>query len=473
MKISVNKRDMLWGYASTIFSMCINLMILPLVLVLLDNESIGMYYVFTSLSALVSFFDFGFGPAFSRSFSYAWSGVDTLQSEGGVASVNGEPNYVLLKKVISACKVFYLCISVFALLCCLTIGTVYIQRISGETKNNAFFLAWLIYALAIFFNLLFGYYPSLLRGVGGVTYANISMVISRLVQIFLCVLLLNFGLELVGIAIAYLLYSFCYMFLDKFFFNRVPNVREQLKNCEYAHNYKEIIGLVRIMFPNTWKEGVVTLSNYVANQGTTIICSLFFSLYDTGLYSISTQLAQAVSTISFSLCTTSQPAMQSAYANRDMVQLKKHLSTAVFSFTCVYIVGMLCVVTIGKPFIALFKPDFEMNVWLMIGVGIYQFVLKFRNCYAIYFSSTNRVIYYKAYFASATLGILLTLIVLNIQNIGLIGLVVSQIFAQLVYNVWYWPNLAHRELKLKITELFMIGAAGFKEMFVRSKKVKR
>lgn len=60
MQINVNRQDRFWSLAGIILSMGANLLVLPIVLRYLDDDAVGLYYVFSSLGAVTALFDFGF-----------------------------------------------------------------------------------------------------------------------------------------------------------------------------------------------------------------------------------------------------------------------------------------------------------------------------------------------------------------------------------------------------------------------------
>ncbi len=469
MRITVDKKDALWGYISTTLSMSINFIMLPFILLYLSEDEIGMYYIFGSLSTLITFFDFGFNPSFARSISYAWSGVEFIDKEGGSLSYAEEPNYLLLKKLVVTCRVFYFFLAILALFVMGTIGTAYVKHVSPEYSRNLFIIPWLIYVIAMFINLLYDYFSALLRGVGAVKYVNISMVLGRLIQICMCITTLMLGLGLAGVAMAYLAYGIVFRLSAKSFFNRYKEIRGKLENIDYKTKYSDIKKLILTLWPNTWKEGIVTLANYIANQGTTIICSLFFNLYQTGLYSLTNQLVQAIATIAYALYNTYQPALQSAYANHDKKRQKKLFSIVIVSYVFIFVFGMIGLIVLGKPLIRIIKPEYELSISVVIGVGIYQFILKYRNCYATYFSTTNRVIYYKAFLLSSVLGVLLSWMSLSVINIGLAGIIIPQILAQAVYNGWYWSYKAHKEMDIDPMEVTILGFSGIRELIFRKR----
>lgn len=139
------------------------------------------------------------------------------------------------------------------------------------------------------------------------------------------------------------------------------------------------------------------------------------------------------------------------------------MSLIVVSYVGLYIVGLTAIVTIGLPVIRLIKPDSTPTVTVMLGVGLYQFLLKFRNCYASYFSCTNRIPYMWSFILSSTSCVLLAALMLQ-MGAGVWGLIFAQIISQSAFNAWYWARKAHREMQLSPGEMARLG-------FGESKKV--
>lgn len=171
MKINLSKQDILWSYIGTILSMGANLLMLPFLMIFLDENTLGLWYVFASIGAIATLFDFGFGVTFARNVTYAWAGARELKKEGAELAINSEPDYRLMKKVLKTCKIIYGIIAGSALLLLLTLGTGYVIFVSREINGYTYIIAWIIYAVAVFLNLYYGYYASFLRGVGNVAQA--------------------------------------------------------------------------------------------------------------------------------------------------------------------------------------------------------------------------------------------------------------------------------------------------------------
>ena len=473
MRIKVSKLDIFWSFAGTILSMSSNLIILPFLMMYLDDSTLGLWYVFASIGSIAILFDMGFAVTFARNITYCWSGAKKLQKESVFFADSDEPDYYVIKKVINTCKFIYIVISLIALILMLSAGTFYIIFVSKEINGHEKIIAWLIYSFAVFLNLLFGYYGSFLRGVGAVDKVNIDIVISKSIQVALTIVLLVAGVGIIGASIAYLSYGFCFRLLGRFFFYRQNNLKQKLKEVKQKVPFSEIRKTFSIVWHNAWKDGVISISNYLSNQGSTLVCSAYLPLSETGVYSIGVQLATAVSQIASTLYSTYQPELQSAYVLKDKKNIQRAMSIIVMSFVYLFFIGTIGACLAGVPLLKLIKPSAVVSIPVFLGLSFYQFILKYRDCYASYFSSTNRIIYLWSFVVFSALGVGLSIVALAVLNLGVWGLIAAQIISQLIYNVWRYSYLAHKEMSISYVRLFALGTKEsflvIKSFFVRKK----
>lgn len=465
MKVKLTKKDVIWNYIGTIMSMGSNLFLLPFILHFLDGDMYGLWGVYASIGAIATLFDCGFSVTFARNITYCWSGSSNLKKEGVVYTENQDIDYYLIKKVLATCKYIYLILSLLAYVLMLTFGTWYIWWISKNIEGFSHIVAWIIYATAAFLNLYFGYYASFLRGVGAISKVNINAIVSRGAQIILTIILLFSGLGLIGACVGYLAYGTIFRFLGKSEFYKYNNIGFNLKKVEKEPSLTEKKELLSVVWHNAWKDGIISVCNYLSNQATTIICSLYLSLAETGMYSLGVQIASAIAQIAGALYNGYQPELQNSYVCNNKKRTKEIMSLTIVSYIYLYIIGTIGILFVGVPLLKIIKSDSSINSYVIFGLCIYQFILKFRNCYTSYYSATNRIVYVNAFVCSAVLCVLLSFISCGYLKDGLRGLIFAQIISQLVYNAWHWPLMVHRELKLSFIELMIQGNLEVKKMF--------
>lgn len=434
-----------------------NLLMLPILIFYLDANMLGLWYVYVSIGGIAVLFDFGFSVTFSRNITYCWSGANELKRENVYFVENKEPDYYLMKSVLIACKKIYLRISLFALILLLTIGTLYISCIAQEIEGNTYLFAWIIFTIAVFLNLYYGYYSSFLRGVGAISDANKNIVISRLSQIALTFLLLYLGLGIFGACLGYLTYGTVFRILGKHKFFRYQKIGDKLNAIEKSIEEKDIKKLIGVVWHNAWRDGLISISNYLSNQSTILICSAYLTLAETGIYSIGVQIAMAIASISGTLYLAYQPQLQAAYINSDTIKIQRTMSFVVISFILLFVSCSIFVSLFIVPLLRQLKPEAIVSIPVLLGLCACQFTIKFKDLYCSYFSCTNRIPYLKAFLLSSILCIILSVTFLGYFHFGIWGLITAQLVSQLIYNAWYWPRKAHREIGVGLYSMIKKG----------------
>ena len=453
MKIQLSKKDVLFSYLGTVVSLLSNIVLIPVIVFFLDKDKIGLWYLFASIGTFATLFDCGFNVTFSRNITYCWNGAEELKKSGAIfISENKNVNYYLFNTVLNACRRIYLYISLIALFFLLVIGTFYIVWISRNLNGYSHIVAWIIYSTAVCSNLYFGYFSSFLRGIGAISHINIDTIVSRLVQLTCTIIFLALGMDLIGACLAYLLYGLVFRILARYSFFSYKNIGKKLGSIEKSKKLEEN-KIIKIIWSNAWKEGVIALSHFGCTQITVIICSIFLSLSETGIYSLSVQLAMAVAMISATLYGAYHPQLQSAYITDQKDETKRIMSIVVLSNIILFFIGTVGILTVGLPILRLLKPEINLQVGVQAGLCFYYLLLNIRNCYTSYFSCTNRLIYYKAFIVSSMTCTILSCLSLAYSDLGLYGLIYSQIISQILFNVWYWPVKSHNEMNLGFSEM--------------------
>jgi len=466
--MKATKSDVIWNYIGTFMSLGSNFLLLPFMLYFLSGEALGLWYVFLSIGAIVTLFDFGFNPTLARNIAYCWSGAVGLSKNNAILVNNSGPNIKLLKKVIITCKKIYLIISLLALFVLLTIGTIYIFHITSAMNGNTHIIAWFIYSIAVFLNLYYGYYNTFLRGVGAISQLNIANVLSRTFQIVFTIVLLFCGFGLIAVAIGYLAYGLLFRYISKIKFYKYESIGERINSEKIIIEVKDIKETFSLIWHNAWKDGLVSISRYLSQQATVIICSMFLSLTATGVYAISIQLIAAIATIAGALYTTYQPSLQAAYINSNVSESKRLMSIAMTVYCVLFWVGILSLLIIGIPALAIIKPDIVFNIPILLTIAIYEFLLRHHSFYASYISNTNKVPYMKAFLISSFAGITLSILVIKLYDVGIFGLILPQIIVQIVYNNWIWPFKVIKSLNTTPVQMFKIGLKEVSSKILRS-----
>lgn len=468
--MQIGRNDISWSYIGTIANTCINLALLPLILLFIPGDELGVWYVFVAINNFVVLLDFGFTATISRNVAYVWSGAKELSPEGiDDRKGNDAVDYHLLASVYSTCKLIYFVISAVALIAMGAAGTGYIHFISKSLDSTYTLIAWSVYALAVFLNLYYGYIVSFLRGVGALSQYYKALTISKIVQLLLASLLLAFGCSLIGVSIAYLVSCVVLRTLSIRYFSRYQNVLAQIKQRQRLITLSEKRELFRTMWHLAWRDGLVSISNYLSTQANTLICSVLLGLNETGSYGISIQMTTAICTVSAILYTTYQPKLQECAFRGDVEGATHYFSISIAFYWVCFILSSLIVAVVIIPVVHLVRPQFAVDISMFLAISLY-FLLYRRQCiYASQISNSNTLPYVPAFLICSLLSIVLSAVLAAATPLGLWSLIVAPIVVNGAFNNWYWPMRVHRELGVGELSLVLKGVGIVRDKVFRRK----
>lgn len=474
MKIKASKTDIIWSYIGTLFSLSSGFILLPFILIFLNSNEVGLWYIFLSINGLVNLFDFGFDPTFARNIAYAWSGATEISKTGAKFTKESKRvNYRLLKILITASKNLYRIISLLAFFFVATVGTVYMVHISKGLSGYNHIIAWVIFCISLFLNLYMGYFSALLRGVGAVAIINRATIFSKLSQLIVSVLLLAMGFGLISVAVGFLANGFVLRYLYRYGFYNYRNMEEHLNSVKEPLMKTDIKKAMHIVSYNAFRDGLVALSNYLTTQASSIMASLFFTLGQTGIYSISLQFANAVSSVSASMIYAYHPTLQSAYVNKDSETERNIIARGLSVLYFLSILGTIAVIVFIFPILHIIKPDTNFSIPIFLGLSLYTLLWQQQSSSASYISNTNQVPYMPAFVISSILGIILTLLAIKFTDIGIWSLIIGPLVAQGIYNNWKWTHVVMSRLDTTLSRTIKSGFQYWIQVLLNKLKNKR
>lgn len=445
------------------FRLASSFILLPFLLSLLDDDSLGLWYVFLSVNSFVVLFQAGFAPTFARNIAYCWSGARSLTVEGvdRTGFQDQRIDFSLFANVVYASKILYGIIAVVVLIGLLTGGTAYILSITGRIPLGVSLPAWAVFCAGVFLNMFFSYYESLLRGVADFPDINKSTIASSSFQIIVSALLLMSGFGILSCALAFCVQGVLFRTLCRRAFLRYQGIGANLQKERGETSFSKAWSIVKVVAPNAVRDTIVSFSNYAVTTANTIISSLFISLSLTGSYSILLQLVNAAGNLANVAITTNQPALQSAYARGDTDLERELTGKTAIGFIGIYTACSIGIIFVLVPLIGLFKPKFQYDLLLLLLMILYIFLWKQHSMCATFLTNTNRLPFVKAFVVSSAAGCLLTVALLQMTDLGVYALVLGQLLAQLAYNNWKWPMTAARRLGATYMSLLIEGVHSY------------
>ena len=335
-----------------------------------------------------------------------------------------------------------------------SIVLIYINPLT--TSVNAI-IAWVIYSIAVFFNILYSYFTSFLRGVGAIAESNKAATISKLSQLLLTFVMFVLGYGLIGVTISYLVSGLIIRITSRYYFFRYDNVKEILNKRDAEVNLGNCIEMFRSVWHNASKEGLIMISNYLSTQANTLICSSVLGLTSTGFYGLAIQITTLISNIASIPFSSYQVSLQEDAVTNNMERSRKTFSAVMVAFIGAYLV--LAVFTfVSIPIIEIIKPNMIFDKWMFSTMLILFFIHQFYHLNSSFISTRNTLPYTKAFLFSSLISVCLSLFLSKYTNIGLWGLIISPLIISVSYNAWKWPTVALSYLgEISMCEFIQLG----------------
>jgi len=297
------KKDVLWGYLSQFLQYGAALLVLPLLLRKLTSAELGVWYVFMTISALVSMLDMGFTPTLARNVSYVLGGAKRLQKDGyKVVEQAGDIDYGLLKAMITASRRIFFFIAAAALVLLAVPGSVYILYVAKEQVNQqTVLLAWGVFVFATVLNLFYKFYTPLLQGRSLYAEFYKSSALANLGFIVVSAVLLEAGLGLLAVALGYLVSAMVGRWLSSRYFYDVSFKAQLDQASAAAMSVAEIFGF---MWHNAWRLGLGVIGAFLILRANTLLSSVYLGLATTAAYALTLQMfsvLQSLSTVVFNV----------------------------------------------------------------------------------------------------------------------------------------------------------------------------
>ena len=441
----IGKKEIVWSYAGTAFMIGAGVLLLPFILHKMPQETVGIWNIFQTITALVLLLDFGFRPTFARNISYIFSGVTTLQRDG-VAHTTSDAtvDYGLLKGSLIAMRRFYrwMAIGVFALLS--TAGTAYfyyiLQKYSGDRQDAL--IAWILLIAINCYNLYTFYYDALLTGKGYVKRAQQINMFGQTVYIGLAIGLIYAGLGLTAIVASQAVSIIIRRILTyRVFFT--PELKQHLTPAE-EREPKEILAAIS---PNAIKIGLTQLGGFLVNKSAILIGSAFLTLEQVACYGITLQIMDILARCATVFYQAYMPKLAQCRAENNISGLKHYYLLCIGSLWIIYILGGIGWILLGDLALALihsqtsFVPVGMLCVMLLISTLEHNHAVS-----AGFIMADNKIPFFIPSLVSGGATVLLLWLFLSPLQMGVWGMILAPGIAQLAYQNWKWPSVVIKEL---------------------------
>ena len=446
--MKIDRADVIWNYAATFLKIAASFFLLPFIL-RLPSETVGIWSVFVVVNALISLFDFGFNPSFTRNITYILSGIQKLKVKGFPsipAKSNYEIDYGLLKGVIKTMQWFYLRTAALFFLLVSTLGTYYIYILLKNYQGNhsEVYIAWAFLCIINTYNLSSLYYDSLLQGKGLVKSSKKIVIVSQVAYLIIAIILIMSGKGLIAIVVAQGISVVIVRWLSyRLFFTA------ELKNLLLKAEVRSKLEILQAVYPNAVKIGLTTLGGIIIQRAALVIGSLYLTLQEIASYGITMQILLIISGMASVYTNTYQAKIVQMRLKNDIENIKKIYIKGQLIFIVTYLSAALFLLLVGN--------------WALNSVGSHTKLLpSSMMLLAIFLSfeqtnftiagnilvTKNEVPFFRSSLISGAFIISSLIIAFQFFNIGIPGMLIIPIIIDFAYQAWKWPLEITKDLRL-------------------------
>lgn len=444
-----------WSWVFNFSRFASGLILLPLVLRRFTTADLGMYYVLLSLSALVPLVDFGFGPTIARFVSYAMAGATSFQTQGlGKQANSAGPNYVLLWQLLFSARALYRLL-VFALLVVLGAWGSYLVEMRIEETSSVLLtrLAWLATLLAALFDIYSNWWVVFLRGTNNVLNAARIDVLAMTVRIVIAASLLLGGGGLLSVPLGSLFGSFIQRYLARRGCLELLSGHPPPKTAEFKQ-------ILRVLWPNTWRAGMIFVGGYLTVNANTAICLHSFGLTANAQYGLSVQLLNVIAGMAAVWTSVKWPIVAQYSARHDFTAVQRVLRPRVWMQSLSFL-AMAMVLLLFAPFLLGYvgsgKKVLPPQWFVLLALG--SFLDMHLSFWTTVIFVGNRLPFLWPVVAGNVLSLVLSLTLVHFSPLGLGSLVLGPLIAGSCFNYWYWPPYACRSIGTSLFRLLFTGTA--------------
>lgn len=433
----ITGKAVILGYFAQLFNYGVAIFVLPFILKYLTINDLAIWYIFVSISSIVSLLDFGFSITISRQVSYIYAGAQSLCKDGCSNIINSEINFGLLKSVLETSKKIYRRISICIFVLLLSAGTIYLSYVSNI--DSRIMLIWFLYVIGITINFYYYYINAFILGRGAVSINNMIILCSKLTFLIVLSIGIYFNWGLLSLVLA----QFANILVTRILGIKCYIPKMVKKQIELITNYDNCLSVIG---PNAGKQGIVSIGSILLSQAGTLISGLFLSLEQIAQLGLTLQIFGILSVLCRVCLQTHIPLYSALWVNNNIKEIRQtFLKDQIIAYLILFI-GSLIIIFKGNCILKFIGSNVMLppaNILILYFI-FYLMEMTHGNCVSL-ISTENKVPYYIAGIMAGITSVLVTLILLA-SNWGLVALPLGLISGNLPYNSWKWPLVVYKKI---------------------------
>lgn len=431
----VRESAVVWSFINTLLRVGGSVFVLPLILLTVPPEHLGLWYVFGTLGAFTALLDFGFEPTVTRLAGYLWAGAPRLVPMGIHASDDtsqrGNPNFATLATLVATLRSYYLRSGAVVLALLLFGGGAWIWiKTAGLSGAGSLRTAWVVYAVGCALNFVNGRWLALLTGIGS---QRVALQVNTTAYVFYYVVAI--GALFAGAGLWALVIATITMGALSRTWGRITFTRLAFPGgLPHAAFSAEVFAAI---WPNAWRMGLVSLGGYMIIQANTLICSGYLGLKATASYGLSMQLTMMLVGLSGVWVYVKFPLINQLRVRGEAAEIARVFTSRLRLAVLTYAGGAVVILLFASRAIRMIGSQTDLlPMGSLAALLLVQFLEMHHTLYAVLVMSENKNPFLRPALLSGVAIVLLSS--LTTPRWGVWGMIASAGIVQACCNNW-WP----------------------------------
>ncbi|MCX5515489.1 polysaccharide biosynthesis protein [Kaistia algarum] len=424
---------------------------LPLVLTHLATPEVLVWQMLSTITMMVLWVDFGFGPTFARVIAFARGGgtrADLVRTMRGLkaappAATPDDHAPLDLGAVLRTQHAIYIGISVAAMVVAAVVGTATLIRpIANLPSPSAGWIAWIITAFASQLTLLNSANVSILTGFNRLAWVRRIEAANGAAQIgSTCLVILAGGglIEIVG----------CYSFwlIPLFVVNRIGARKLEPRDAN-GKTSRFDRSIFRLIWPAAWRSGIGILMSVGIIQSSGLLYAQFVTPAAAASYLLILRLMTALAPIAQAPFYSKLPVLAELRGAKKHDELCRVAIRGVALAHWTFVVGALSILYIAFPLLkwlgsSVPSPDF----WMTATVFLAFFVERYSAMHIQIYSLTHHIVWHIA--NGITGALMIGLFFLFVPVLGAVAMPAAMLASYLGFCSWYASRLSLQSLDIR------------------------
>lgn len=413
------------GALATLTSALVSVILTALVVRQLPKELAGIYFLYLNFFAFIMLADAGLSPTLSREVAFSIGKFDH--------------NNAILKNKILMGTAFRLLVMGGGLIFIISsvLGLVYFYTITSPENLNQVWVSWLIFALGGAIQLIAASGFAGLYGLGHVSNERFGRITVSVSGLILSLLMLQLGMGLIGLALAWLIQGFLALTLGWIILNT-----KGINFFDILHIFDKKTAIYLIKTGSQW--ALMSLGSFFIFNTANFMIGFYMNPKEVSEFSLIVRMAQLCQSISLALSLSAMPHISREFIQGNSLEIRQILKRTL-------LLGMLLAFSLISV-IAIFAPKM-LVIWVGEGhFAGYEVLIPYLIMTLL---ETHHVIHASAVVATGDIpfipwsigsGILTFIFCFySLPILGLMGASLSIMVAQLLTNNWYAPFVSYKK----------------------------